>query len=353
MAGETTEEKYKKAAITFAAIIGGAVVASMALFLVYQIRGALLPFIYAAIIVYLARPFVDLMVKIKLPRTAAVITAYFTVLALLTLLIVFVVPLVVDQVNELIGLLPKFFEAGQKYVSDLKFKIPKELDGIFVEAQDRASKIAIGLASAFPVTAFGFFGGIFNAVLAWLLAFYILKDLPQIKEAMIEFVPEKHRDNVRHVFREIDFAVGGYLRGQLIVAITVGVMVSIYLSILGVEFALLLGLLAGVLNIIPYFGAIVGGGAAAIVAAFTSFQLAIVVILGMIVIQQIDGAIISPTVMRHTVNLHPTMVVLSLLIGATLFGIIGLLFAIPIAAAAKALLLHFVYEKPVDTSPET
>jgi len=137
------------------------------------------------------------------------------------------------------------------------------------------------------------------------------------------------------------------------VALAVGVMVTVWLLILGVDFALLLGVLAAVLNIIPYFGAIVGGGAAAIVALFDSTQQAIAVLIGIAIIQQIDALIISPAVIGRTVNLHPTVIVFSLLVGAALFGFIGLLIAIPIAAALKAILLHYVFVKPIEITEES
>jgi predicted PurR-regulated permease PerM len=248
--------------------------------------------------------------------------------------------------------LPQALELSENYVSELLQKTPFALEGVLSEAQDRIGSVVLGLAANLPASAVGLFGGFFNIVVAWLLAFYILKDMPAINETITELLPDRYRDNVLHVFSEVDFAVGGYLRGQVVIALAVGVMITGWLLVLGVDFAFLLGLLSGVLNIIPYLGAIVGGGAAVVVALYDSPQQALAVIIGVVIIQQIDALVISPFVMRRSVNLHPTVLVFSLLMGAVLFGFVGLLFAIPIAAALKAILYHYVLKKPVVVSEE-
>ncbi len=353
MTTNETTERYRRYATFFAAIIGGAAVAGLALYILFLISGALIPFLYAAIIVFLARPFVEMLANRRVPRMMAVLIAYMIVFLAVTLLMLFVVPILVQQVNELISLLPQAFELAEESLSELRFRFPEELDSIISEAQAHVGSVALSLAASLPASAVGFFGGLFNIIIAWLLAFYILKDAPAIKETIMELLPDRYRENVTHIFNEVNFAVGGYLRGQIIIALAVGVMITIWLLILGVDFAFLLGVLSGVLNIVPYLGAIVGGSAAAIVAFYDSPQQAILVIIGIAIIQQIDALVISPFVMRHTVNLHPTVIVFSLLLGVTLFGFVGLLFAIPIAAALKALMLHYVFDKPVEAKEES
>ncbi|MDP3013822.1 MAG: AI-2E family transporter, partial [Candidatus Subteraquimicrobiales bacterium] len=120
--------------------------------------------------------------------------------------------------------------------------------------------------------------------------------------------------------------------------------------ILGVDYAVLLGFIVGILNIIPYLGPIVGGTLAVIVALLESPMLALWVIVAMVVVQIIDGSIVSPRIVGETVNLHPVLIVFSLLIGARLFGFIGLLLAIPVAAAAKVLIYHFLTKNELDKS---
>lgn len=342
---------YQEAAITFAAVIGGFVLTAFILFLIYSIRGVLPPFLYALIIVYLLRPVVNFFVSRNLSRMVAVSLTYLIILLLLTVLLIFLIPLLITQTKELLLNFPQFLKTLGRYltrfqVAFYQIELPKTVQEIFDHLVKTTKNTAVTWAEQLPQITVGFFGGLFNVILAPIIAFYILKDLPAIKETVVNLVPLKYRDNFLHLTKEIDIAVGGFLRGQLLVALIVGVTISIYLLIIGVNFAILLGLLAGILNIIPYFGPIIGGTVAALVALFQSPTLALLVVIGMLVIQQLDGVLISPNIMRQTVNLHPVVIILALLIGGSFFGFLGLVLAIPVAAVGKALLIHYFYEKP-------
>jgi len=350
-------ERSRQAAVLFAAIIGGIFLTALLFLLVYEIRGVLPPFIYAGIIVYLLRPLVSLLVSKKVPRILAVSLVYLLVFLVLAVTVIFLLPVFIVQVRELATHFPKYLKVGLGYFSQAriafyKIDVPKGIEPILAEIGARSRTQVFQVFSGLPETTAGVFGGLLNLVLAPIIAFYILKDLPVIKETMVGLFPKRYRDEILHVLKEIDFAVGGFLRGQILVSLVVGTTIGIFLLAFGVNFAILLGLLAGVLNIIPYFGPVIGGAIAAIIALFESPRLAVIVVIGMIVIQQIDGAIISPTIMRHAVNLHPVVVIFSLLIGGTLFGFLGMLMAIPVAAVAKALLLHYVYARPVELTDE-
>ncbi len=350
-------ERSRQAAILFAAIIGGIFLTAVLFLLIYEIRGVLPPFIYALIIVYLLRPLVTFMVSKNIPRIVAVSFCYLFVVLVLTILVIFVVPLIIVQVRELVDNFPEYIETGLGYLSEARgayyrIHIPKSIEPILAELGSRLRTQAFQVLSDLPQTTAGVFGGLLNLILAPIIAFYILKDLHVIKETVIGLFPAHYRDEILHVLKEIDFAVGGFLRGQILVSLVVGTTIGVFLLALGVNFAILLGILAGILNIIPYFGPVLGGAVAVIVALFESPRLALIVLIGMIVIQQIDSAIISPVIMRHAVNLHPVVVIFSLLIGGALFGFLGLLLAIPVAAVIKALLLHYVYAQPVEIVDE-
>lgn len=343
------QKYYQQAAVTFAAVIGGLVLTALILFAIYAIRGVLPPFLYALIIVYLLRPVVNFLVSKNMSRLLAVSLTYLIIIIVLGVALTFLIPVLIEQLRDFILHFPQFLKAFGRYLTRLqiafyKIELPSLAQEAFNQLILRAKKLAVLWAQQLPEMTASLFGGLFNLVLAPILAFYLLKDLPAIKETIVSLVPVKYRDNFLHLTKEIDVAVGGFLRGQLLIALIVGVTISIYLLIIGVKFAVLLGLLAGILNIIPYFGPIVGGAIAALVALFQSPTLALLVIIGMIVIQQVDGLLISPNIMRQTVNLHPVVIILALLIGGSFFGFLGLLLAIPVAAVGKALLIHYYYE---------
>jgi predicted PurR-regulated permease PerM len=158
----------------------------------------------------------------------------------------------------------------------------------------------------------------------------------------LKSIPKGIRDQVINISRDIDNLLSRFIRGQLIIAMIVGVLSIIALVVLKVQFAFLIGTIAGVTNIIPYFGPIIGAIPAIIVALLDEPMKAIWVIIAFFIIQQTESAILSPKIVGESVGLHPVFVILVLLIGGELFGVIGLIFAIPIAASIKIILNHLV-----------
>ena len=179
-------------------------------------------------------------------------------------------------------------------------------------------------------------------ILAPLLALYILIDLPQLQRDALNLVPRSHRDEFADLGSKIGRAVGGFFRGQLFVALMVGVMSSVGFWIIGLPFWLVIGAIAGFTNLIPLVGPFIGGGLGLIVGIVTEgpalgFGAAFVAL----VVQQIDNHVISPNVMKRTVQIHPATVMLSLLAGGTLAGFWGVLLGVPAVAVVKLLLAHF------------
>ena len=173
-------------------------------------------------------------------------------------------------------------------------------------------------------------------ILAPIFAFYLLVDLPSIKRNTEALIPEAARPEVMLIGRQVNAAVGGFFRGQLVVALIVGIMSSIALAIVDVPFWLLLGMVAGLFNIIPLVGPYIGGVPALLVALTTREPITgLWVVVAMVVVQQIDNHFISPVVMHRVVKLHPVLVMLALLLGGTLGGFFGLLVAVPATAILK------------------
>lgn len=341
-------DRYRRIALKLWVVLGGVALAAVAFFLVYQIRGVLPPFIYALILVYLLRPPVNFLVSRNVPRLAAVIVTYLAVVLVLVIAGVFLIPIAAKQIAALIRNFPDYLETASDFFAAAKgrfarVELPGLIEGVLDNLSAQASAFGNRVLRGVPGGIFGIFGGLIDVILAPILAFYLLKDLPAIQENFSNLLPQRWRDELFIVLREIDVVVGGYLRGQVLVSLVVGVTISIYLWAIGVNFPVLLGMLSGVLNIIPYFGPIAGGAVAALVALFQSPNLALAVIIGMFVIQQIDSAVVSPNIMRHAVDLHPVAIVFALIVGGALFGFLGLLLAIPVAGVAKGLLLHYLH----------
>ena len=306
------------------------------------------PFIYAGVIAYLLRPIVERLVAMGLPRLMAVLLTYVLVFAVLALLLEFIVPVIIQQIMAFVNHFPAYSRAVVTYFNlarsrYLRINLPGGSTRIINQLASNLRDRGLALFQGLPEASIGIFGGLLNLILAPVIAFYVLKDLPVIRATLLELFPERHRDNVAVVLHQVDFVLGGFLRGQALVSLVVALTTGLALWIAGINFPLLLGLLTGMLNIIPYFGPIAGGAAAATVALFQSPMKALIVIVIMFVVQQLDGMIISPVIMKHAVDLHPTVIIFSLLLGGAVFGFVGLLVAIPVAAVVKALVMYFFY----------
>lgn len=312
------------------------------------------PFVYAAVLAYLLRPIVERLADLGLPRLVAVLLTYIIVFAVLALLLEFIVPVIIAQIMAFVDHFPAYSRSVVKYFNQarssyLRTDLPSGSTRIINQLASNLRDRGMVLFQGLPDAGIGIFGGLLNLVLAPVIAFYVLKDLPVIRATLLELFPERHRDNVAVVLHQVDFVLGGFLRGQALVSLVVALTTGLALWIAGVNFPLLLGLLTGILNIIPYFGPIAGGAAAATVALFQSPTKALIVIVIMFAVQQLDGMIISPVIMKHAVDLHPTVIIFSLLFGGAVFGFVGLLVAIPVAAMVKALVMYFFY--PADDLP--
>lgn len=188
---------------------------------------------------------------------------------------------------------------------------------------------------------------ILNFILAPVLALYLLIDLPKIQKAFLHYLPPRYRGEWVPLLDRAGKAVGGFFRGQLLVAAIVGMLSSIAFLLIDLPYWLPLGLLVGFFNIIPLIGPFVGGSIAVVVGGFTEgLGLALRAGLAMIAVQQLDNHFISPKVMGRAVRLHPVAVILALLAGGTLGGIWGMLLAVPGLGVAKILAVHF-YETRV------
>jgi predicted PurR-regulated permease PerM len=189
-----------------------------------------------------------------------------------------------------------------------------------------------------------------NVVLGMILAFYLLKDLDFFKrlysDTLAAFIKKNDKRKLRTLFSDINSIVSNFIRGQLLDALIVGILCSIGLSIIKLDFAVLIGMTAGISNVIPYFGPIIGSIPAVIVGLLSGSPIkALFAVIVLIVVQQIDSTLISPKVVGDSVGLHPLFVMLSIIIGGAYFGLWGMLIAVPTAAIIKMFLIRWIEER--------
>ncbi|MFQ5966305.1 MAG: AI-2E family transporter [Acidimicrobiia bacterium] len=340
-------ERFRRLGIASWSVVGVLLVAAVAIWIAIQLRIILLPLILAIGIIYLINPFVDLLSRTRVPRILGTVLVYIVFIGLLVLAGVAIYPMVRDQVVTFIAQVPDIATDLTAEIVRIATNLGITVDLPTIESiqewlADPANREqiieALGQVSEVGLAVFEVIG-IF--LLAPILALYLLIDLPAIKERATGLLPPASREEAIFLGRELGRALGGFVRGQLVVALFVGVASSIGLRIIDHPFWLVIGLIAGVLNLVPFIGPISGGILAAATAiAVQDFSTAIWSVVVMVIVQQIDNHLISPIVLRVAVKLSPVTIILALIAGGALFGLFGVLIAVPTVAAVKVLLGH-------------
>ncbi|HCG99243.1 MAG TPA: hypothetical protein DE036_05460 [Actinobacteria bacterium] len=345
MKTENGLERVKSVGIVAWTCVGMIVMIGVALYVLSSLRAVIMPFLYAMAIVYVLRPVVNYLDDKGMPRILALLLTFLGIVFVLTLSSMYVGPILYRESNSLISKIPEYIANVGLYINEFiashHYLKGSGVTRFILGVQDSITSFAQSAALYVPTFTVSLFGGVLNLILAPIIAFYVLKDFGMLRTTISEMMPERHRVEGMQIIRKIDCIVGGFLKGQAKVAFTVGVLSGVALWLVGVEYAILLGFIIGFFNIIPYLGPILGGAPAVLIALGTSWQLALITVLVLIVVQQFDSIVISPRIMSRQVNLHPVIVIFAILAGGTLFGFIGMLVTIPIAAVGKALYLHF------------
>ncbi|NLO98488.1 MAG: AI-2E family transporter, partial [Peptococcaceae bacterium] len=180
-------------------------------------------------------------------------------------------------------------------------------------------------------------------ILSPILAIYFLLDWPQITKTIINLVPVRVRGEWLRLLQEIDYLIQRYIQGNILDALIVGLLIGLGVKICGMEYALLIGVICGVTNLIPYFGPVLGAIPSVLLALGKSPVMSLKVLLVIVIVQQLDSNFINPYLMSNKLGLHPLWVVFALLAGGEIGGILGMLIAIPLAAVLKIILSHIFY----------
>jgi predicted PurR-regulated permease PerM len=316
-------------------------------YVVYPVRVIFPPLVVAMIGVYLLNPIVSGLERRGVARIWGTLLTYLVGVAILGTVLTFTIPVVADQVRSFARSAPELIDraaAGFRDVAE-RFGIPVQ------QAAAEGEGVIDFFGGLLSVTR-GIFDLAIVLVIGPILAFYFLVDMPKIRRGLKAMIPARRRGEVESVLERIGRAVGGFVRGQLLVSLFVGVASAIGLWIVGLPFWAVVGLVAGLFNLIPLIGPFIGAIVAVIIAFTTNtagegllnlrpgWPLAVGSSVALLIVQQIDNHILSPNIVARTVRLHPVTVMLGLLAGGTLMGLWGMLLAVPVLASAKVLLLH-------------
>ncbi|CAM4133632.1 AI-2E family transporter [Paenibacillus alkaliterrae] len=310
------------------------------------LRAVLAPFIIAMIISYVLNPVVTLLHERKVPRTIAVLLIYAVFCAVITVLLVNLIPMVIDQVQEFNRHVPELSMRAQNIVSDINNTsfLPESIrSGINKSLMNIEKKLSESLFT-FVNNIGSMLNAVFIAFIIPFLAFYILKDFDVFERTVITYVPKSHRKNTVRLLKDIDAALGSYIRGQFLVCVIVGILAYCGYLLIGMPYALLLAGIVAITNVIPYLGPFFGAAPAILMASTVSLKMVILVAIVNTLCQILEGNVISPQVVGRTLHMHPLAIIFALLVGGEIAGIIGMILAVPIFAACKVIVQHmFAY----------
>ncbi len=328
--------------LIFAAILIG---------LLYLLAPVLTPFLLAALLAYLGDPLIDRLEARKLSRSWAVTLVFGAIILGLLLLLLLLIPLSAHQFKGLMHKLPTYLDWLQTsilpWLSDTLgidpalFDLSQLRDKLLAYARE-IGDLAGGLLESLQASSMVVFAWIANLVLVPVVTFYLLRDWDVLVAQVRALLPRRVEPTVSKLAQESDQVIGAFLRGQLIVMGALGVMYSVGLAIIGLDFSLLIGMLAGLVSFVPYLGLIVGILAASI-AALLQFHSLLSLIPVLIVFgagQFISDFLLTPKLVGDRIGLHPVAVLFAVLTGGHLFGFFGILLALPVAAVVVVLLRH-------------
>ncbi len=309
-------------------------------------------FIFSVIMAYLFNPIVNFFEKRKIRRSLGILIVYAIILGVIVILSLTIIPNITKEAKKLMEILPLYLNRifdflnniYDRYYSSI-YSLPPQLQGVEQAVMDSAENIGNILSESIKKitnSMMNILPKITSIILVPIFTFYLILDKDSIKNKIYITVPKDKRQDFSRLSKEIDKALGEFIRGRVIVAIFIGVSTTIALLILKIPFGLVIGLIAGIADIIPYFGPVIGIIPAVIFALLDSPLKALWVIIIFTVIQQIENDLITPKIIGESIGIHPITVIVSLIIGGEIMGIWGMVLAVPAVAVGKIVFSFFM-----------
>jgi predicted PurR-regulated permease PerM len=318
------------------------------------------PILIAGFLFYLLNPLVNLLMKIKVKnhqvsRTFAVAIVFLLLIAIIVSALSFLIPNILNQVEQLIQNMPEYIKSFQRFLTKVLQQknlppwivdLTKDVD---INAYTKEIEESLsGFAKNFMMSITSSIGSIIGMVTSVtvtivtvpFMLFYMLKDGHKLVPTVTGIFSEKQANRIGELLEKMSETISKYISGQAIECLFVGTCTAIGYGIVGVPFALLIGIFAGITNMIPYIGPYIGLLPALILALSNSVRQTILVIIVCVVVQQIDGNLIYPNVIGKSLDIHPLTIIIILLVAGNLAGLLGMLLAVPVYAVIKVIVIY-------------
>ncbi|MDH3351039.1 MAG: AI-2E family transporter [Gammaproteobacteria bacterium] len=326
----------------------------------YLLAPVLTPFVAAALLAYIGDPLADRLQKLRLPRTLAVVVVFLLTFLMLGLLILLVGPLIRTQVGALLDALPEIVRQFEQVwlpniAETLDLDIGEDVGiGAFVArygdmAGSWGTKVLVSVSQSGGALA----AAVLSLFLVPILTFYLLRDWDSILVHLSALIPAEQRDTVVGLAQDTDEVLGAFLRGQLLVMLALSIIYSVGLGLVGLKFAVAIGVVSGLVSFVPYLGFVFG----IVLASLTVvpepeplWQL-VGVVATFSIAQGLEGSLLTPKLVGDRIGLHPVLIIFAVAAGGQLFGFFGILLALP-AAAVLSVLVRFAYHRYLKEHPE-
>lgn len=321
--------------------------ASLGFYMIYLVRDILIWLVFAIIISVLFNPIIDFLQKRRIPRPIATVFVYIIAFSALGFLIYLTAPVFVSEIQKFSQFFPQYFEKVAPPLKDFGLEAFESFESFIQSFKDwlvKASASILGAISAI-------FGGIFSTLTIFTLALFLSLEEKGMERGIRIFSPKGQEDYILTLWKTCQNKVSGWFGVKILGCLFVGLFSYIALCLLKIDYPLALSLFAAITNIIPIVGPIIAGVIIAIISALDSLSKAVIILIIFILIQQIEGNILTPILTKKFIGLPPVLVLVSLMIGAKLWGILGAILAIPLAGVIFEFLRDFLKKRKEESGP--
>jgi predicted PurR-regulated permease PerM len=297
-------------------------------YIIYLSREIALWFLFALAISILLDPGINFLKKIHIPRIIAVLIVYFSIFGILGLLIYITAPIFISEMRQFLQYLPGYFEQASPILRQFGIDTAQNFNDLTSTLSFNLQESSQGIIKALMV----FFGGVASTVSILTMAFFLSLEEKGVEKALLLLSPRKYEDQIKSIFEKVQKKVAGWFGARVLACLFIGVASYIVFFIFGIKYAFILALVSGFLNFIPYIGPWITSILLIVLIAISSgsWMVVLYVLIAVTVVQEIENKILTPLLMKKMTDIPPVLVLVSLLLGAKMFGFLGMIFAVPV-----------------------
>lgn len=317
----------------------------LAFALLYLLKSIFALIFMAFVISSAFKPLISRLENFKIPKLLSILIVYLSFLGFLILAVVMIIQPMAIEISQFAQVFPEYYSKAQGFLSQIDVKSNSNFASDVQTSLGSIGGVLTQTVNSLLNQTIKLFGGVFSFLTIIIMAFYFSTEENIIRKFIKNLIAERHHDYIVNLNIKVQEKLGQWFRGQMILSLVIFCLSFVGLSLLGVKYALVLAIIAGVFEIIPYFGPWFSGAIAVLLTLLQSPTKALFVIILYFAIQQIESSFITPKVMGRSTGLNPLLVVISILIGFQLGGVLGGLIAVPVAAALSVFVIEFLEKK--------